>query len=735
MNNNAQPEKQEQSQLKQDKTHIVNNAAEMIGLMHYADLARKAEALVSKRAGKTSNLIPDTEDSQEVIHQLQVYQAELEIQNEELRTSQAALMASRDRFSHLYHNAPIGYLSIDNSGIISEVNQRFSTMLKMPLDELHNQSLITFIHASDRDIFLGRFRAFYALPENKVLEIRMVCKDSSIFYASLTGRKSHRKIQNNSIHIAPYKEDRLLLTINDISARRNAEANLRLADKIIQSSQESVVVTDKKGYIINVNPCFESITGYCKDEVIGKNPSILQSGRQDKHFYNIMWQKLTNDGLWQGVVWNRRKNGQEYAEKLTINAIYGEHNEVTHFVGVFTDITDQLELEAKLRQSQKMEAVGTLVGGIAHDFNNMLAGILGNVYLAKMHADEQSDIIEHLDSIEQLGDRAAEMIAQMLTFARKGVVQMQPLALNSCIESILSSVAKVTIPANINMHIDICLETLMINADQTQLQQVIINLLSNARDALVDNQQAEITITLARYVPDINFLLRHNISNAIPQHLEFACLTITDNGCGIEEEQQTQIFEPFYTTKAVGKGTGLGLSMVYGSLQTHNGVLQVDSKKGKGTQFQMFFPLLDSNKTTKITDLLSIQKPLLSDSQRETLLIVDDEETVRTVTSKILAKYGYKFILAKDGQEAFEIFQQRADEIDLVLLDVVMPKMNGGKVAKKIREINPTMPIIFMTGYDKENVISDEGQLDNCLVLTKPFKHATISRMLRKLLI
>jgi len=696
----------------------------------FSNLITKAKALVDHRSSTKKDAKTTIKNPQEVIHQLEVYQAELEIQNEELRASQLALMASRNRFFHLYHHAPIGYLSINKSGCISEVNQRFATMLKMPMEELHHKPLSTFIHAFDRNTFLGRFRAFHAQPDNKIIELRMVCQDNSVFYASLSGRKSEHGTQAGALDL----EECILLTITDITARRDAEANFRLADKIIQTAQESVLVTNKTGTIINVNPCFEKITGYRKDEVIGKNPSMLQSGRQDQGFYRVMWKKLTDTGLWQGVVWNKRKNGEEYAEKLNISAIYGEQNEVTHFVGVFTDITNQLELEEKLRQSQKMEAVGTLVGGIAHDFNNMLAGILGNVYLAKMQATKEPEILDHLDMIEELGDRAAEMIAQMLTFARKGVVQMQPLALNGCIEHILASVAKVTIPENIHLNIDITTEELMIKADQTQLQQVIINLLSNARDALKDRPQPAITITLTRYTADVNFLLRHSLSSAAIKPLEFACLTVADNGCGIEEAQQAQIFEPFYTTKAVGKGTGLGLSMVYGSIQTHHGILQVESNEGKGTQFHLFFPLLNAAATQKRDVLLQQECRVANSHQQKTLLLVDDEETIRIVTRKILEKHGYQVILAKDGKEAFDTFQQHVDYIDLVLLDVVMPKMGGGEAAKRIRGISPYMPIIFMTGYDKEHVINHEGQLENSLVVTKPFKYTNISNMLQKLL-
>ncbi|MDX8398208.1 MAG: PAS domain S-box protein [Mariprofundaceae bacterium] len=683
--------------------------------LHFSELERKAEELVQRSANpKDDHSLIDTKN---LIHQLQVYQVELEIQNEELRESQEALLTSRDRLSHLYHQAPVGYVSLDQAGMIREVNQRLATLLNLTLGDLLNKPMVNFIHPKDRDIFHARFRAFQHSPEGKSMEIRLDCKDHSVCYALLEGRAAKEGSSSGGL---------LLLTISDITARRDAEANLRLADKIIESAQESILVTDKHGKIINVNPCFEAITGYSKGEVIGKNPSILQSGRQSQGFYDLMWKELLDTGIWQGVVWNKRKNGDEYAERLTISAIYGEqYKEVTHFVGVFTDITDQLELEEQLRQSQKMEAIGTLVGGIAHDFNNMLAGIVGNLYLAKKRTINLPKVTEKLDRIDLLSKEAAKMISQMLTFARKGIVQMAPLSLNTSLTAILDAVGNVTLPANIEFEFDMGNDALVIEADETQLQQVMINLLSNARDAVQGQKNARVQISLKPYHANEQFLIKHHLKGAS----HFAHLSITDNGHGIAEKDLKHVFEPFYTTKGVGEGTGLGLAMVYGSVQTHGGVIEIESTLATGTNIHIYFPLVEAE-----TEIVGLASEKFLPGKGETILVVDDNEEVREITTEMLEDNGYQTHQSCDGFDTLKLFETHFNEIDLVILDIIMPGMSGGEAAKEIRKIRPDMPILFMTGYDKEHVFSEQGKLDRCEVITKPFQFETLSRALRDML-
>jgi len=688
----------------------------------FAELEKKALALVNS----DPNLLDEHQvtNTKALIHQLQVYQVELEIQNEELRASQEELMASRDRFSYLYHQAPVGYVSVDENGLIREANQRIAKMMRVSLDKVLNKPMGDFIYPADRDIFLGRFRALFRVPTGKSMELRLRCGDDSLLYVLVEGRSEEFDEGGRE------KRALVLLSISDITIRKEAEANLRLADKIIHSAQESILVTDHRGSILNVNPCFESITGYRKEEVVGKNPSLLQSGRQGKPFYDTMWKEIARSGVWQGVVWNKRKNGEEYAERLTINAIYGEHHEVTHYVGIFTDITDQLALEQQLRHAQKVEAIGTLVGGIAHDFNNMLNGINGNMHLLKnkvKKAGVSADVIEKIIRVEGLCGQAGEMISRLLSFSRKGIVDMKRLSFSAFVREALK-LAQVTIPENVQVEYDITSEAVFINGDAAQLQQVLLNLLNNARDAVEHTPQPCIRVSLSRHVAD-----REDIALlTTADNRQWAHLSIADNGCGIAAADMEQVFDPFFTTKEVGKGTGLGLSMVYGAVQSHLGLVHVDSDEGKGTTIHVYIPLMDA--PAMEADVAAVAPAIASGSRQGAILLADDEARVREPTAEVLEDFGYQVLLAEDGMEAMDLFHTHQEKIALVMLDVVMPRLGGLEAAAQIRSINREMPILFVTGYDKAHVLGKGHSIENSEIITKPVNFDALHGTIRTLI-
>jgi len=268
-------------------------------------------------------------------------------------------------------------------------------------------------------------------------------------------------------------------------------------------------------------------------------------------------------------------------------------------------------------------------------------------------------------------------------------------------------------------------DTLVIEADATQLQQVMMNLLANARDAVQDKQDGLIKVTLKTYEADDAFLIKHQLSYT----KYFAHLIVSDNGSGISEEEKQHIFEPFYTTKGVGEGTGLGLAMVYGSIQTHHGVIDIESTAGVGSSFHLYFPLIE----VEATPVKNVYEDFLH-GRGETILIVDDNEVVREITVEALGDGGYQIYQACNGAETLKLLEIGEQHIDLIILDIVMPGMSGGEVARKIRLIHPEMPIIFMTGYDKEQVFPRQKNLAHCQVITKPFQFSALSQTMRELL-
>jgi len=346
------------------------------------------------------------------------------------------------------------------------------------------------------------------------------------------------------------------------------------------------LIADREGIIEYVNPAFSKLTGYSAGEAIGKKPNIISSARQSTSFYEKMWQTILSGHVWQGKLNDRKKDGSLYPTMLTVSPIKSKSGEITHFVGIQQDLSEYEALENRFYQAQKMEAIGTLVGGIAHEFNNSLAAMTGNLYLAKKQTADMPDVIKRLNTIETLSFRSAELITNMLSFARRGIVQKTAINLPSFINEIIN-MHRISMPENIVLNLDIETAPMMIRWDANLLQQVVMNLLNNARDTLTGNENPLITISLRRFVADQAFHDKHPDIDTE----QFARLAITDNGAGIKAEHLAHIFEPFYTTKEVGKGTGLGLSMVTGAIQTHHAHIEVESEEGEGSCFSIYFPL------------------------------------------------------------------------------------------------------------------------------------------------
>jgi len=508
----------------------------------------------------------------------------------------------------------------------------------------------------------------------------------------------------------------------DITKRKQAEESVRKLSQAVEQTGESIVITDRNGVIEYVNPAFTALTGYSAEEAIGQTPRILKSGNQDASFYENMWATITSGKVWHGKVIDKKKDGSFYPATLTISPIFDQSGKVagySHFVGIQSDLTRLEDLEHQFHQAQKMEAIGTLVGGIAHDFNNMLAGMSGNLYLAKQRASEMPYVVQKLENVESIALRASEMIQQLLTFARKDMVKIKQIPLNPFIKETLK-LLNVSVPENIEMHQDICAEPLLINGDATQLHQVLLNLINNACDAVEGVDNPVITTRMEPlFHADETFIEHHSYVKG----QSYAHVSVEDNGCGIPEHHLEHLFEPFFTTKDVGKGTGLGLSMVFGAIKTHHGFVNVESSKGKGSIFHLYIPLL------KVEDIAftPAKEKQVAKGHGELILLVDDDQGIIDIGKDVLESLGYRVLTASNGREAIEVFEQHTGQIDLCIFDVIMPIMSGDKAARQIRQIKPDIKIIFSTGYDKQLLAGVEHEA----VLDKPFLVEDMSWLIR----
>ncbi|HKI59859.1 MAG TPA: PAS domain S-box protein, partial [Mariprofundaceae bacterium] len=479
------------------------------------------------------------------------------------QVNEQALKASEERFRELFEGNRSVELIIDpESGVILEANHAAEQFYGYDRDQLLSLNIADINTLSDSDV-------------KAEMEIARLEKRNHFIFRH---RLASGEIRDVEVHSGPIHwsgQKGLYSIVHDITRRKEAEDKLWKLSQALEQASEAMLIMDRDGIVEYVNAAFTEITGYEAAEAVGNTPSIIKSRRQSDAFYKNLWKTVSSGEPWQGMVTDKRKDGSLYPANLSIAPIHSEQGEITHYVGIQQDMTDQQVLEHKFRQAQKMEALGTLVGGIAHDFNNMLAGITGNLYLAKKQISDMPDVEKKLDNIDMLSFRAASMIKQLLTFARKGSVETQPFGLISFIKEI-TRLSEASIPENINFNIKVCSEELFVRGNTTQLQQAIMNLLNNARDAVAEVSNPTITLELEEYRADRIFQLAHPESTASL----FARMIVRDNGCGISDADKEHIFEPFYTTKEVGAGTGLGLAMVYGAIESQGGFVEVESSLG-----------------------------------------------------------------------------------------------------------------------------------------------------------
>jgi CheY-like chemotaxis protein/two-component sensor histidine kinase len=372
-----------------------------------------------------------------------------------------------------------------------------------------------------------------------------------------------------------------------------------------------------------------------------------------------------------------------------------------------------------------MEAVGQLAGGVAHDFNNILSAIIGYGHLLRMKMDKEDPLRSNVEHMLDAADRAAQLTHSLLTFSRKQVLNPQHVDLNKIIQRV-DSLLKRVMREDIELRMALKKEAVVVNADPGQIEQILMNLATNARDAMPHG--GELTIGTETIEFDDAFIRAHGFGKAGA----YALVSVTDTGIGMDEETRKRIFEPFYTTKEAGKGTGLGLSMAYGIVTQHHGHINVYSEPGKGTTFRIYFPLMESeHDKSGALAAAPVEKP---SGGTETVLVVEDDETVRTFSRTVLEQFGYTVLEAVDGADAVATFMKNQDTIQLVVLDVIMPKKSGKEASDEIRTIKPGIKILFMSGYPADK-LQRERLLDNGMELVmKPISPGDFLKKVRTVL-
>ena len=510
----------------------------------------------------------------------------------------------------------------------------------------------------------------------------------------------------------------------ELEERKAAQAEREKLMTAIDQAGEIILITDAEGNIEYANPAFEKITGYSRAEVLGKTPRVLKSGKQDAAFYGSLWGDISSGKTWERRMVNKRKDGTLYTEVSTISPVLDAAGRIVNYVAVKRDITEQLRLENQFLQSQKMEAVGVLAGGVAHDFNNILTAIKAYAGFIRKDLPPESPMRADAEEILTAADRAGTLTRQLLAFSRRQILAPRVVDMNKIVGDMTKMLSRV-IGEDIKIGTELEPAPCLTLVDPGQLEQVVLNLAVNARDAMPKG--GKLTLQTAIFAEDAALSAAHPDLPRGP----LVCLKVRDTGTGMTSEVKARIFEPFYTTKEQGKGTGLGLSTVFGIVKQSGGEVAVSSEPGKGTTFFIYLPLagntvqyIQPNKDGRAANKTG----------SETVLLVEDDESLRRLGARILKSSGYLVLAAASGTEALTVLEGHGKPVDLLVTDVVMPGMTGRDLALEIARRKQAGRTLYMSGYTDEAIVKHGVLEPGIAFIYKPFTVEALALKLREVL-
>jgi PAS domain S-box-containing protein len=638
------------------------------------------------------------------------------IENEisERLQAEAAMKESEEKYRLLIKNLPGIVYRGYRGWSVEFIDNKIEQITGYAAEEFNTGKIIwsDIIFQNDIQIAGADFhKALKTKDQSYVREYRIKAKDNSIYW-----------IQDRGQIVSNGKETEYISGVfYDITKQKRTEEESLLLATAIEHAAESVIISNRIGTIQYVNPAFEQLSGFSREDIIGQNFRILRSDKHDKGFYKDMWEVISRGNIWSGYITNRMKDNTLREFETKISPVQNGSGDIVSFVSVNRDVTQEKVLEAQLQLAHRMQSIGTLAGGIAHDFNNILSAIIGYTELTVDYLEKGSLPYNNLQEVLEAGERAKDLINQILAFSRQSEQDLKPLQLKLIVKEVLKLI-RATLPSTIEIHQDLQSDAAILG-DQIKIHQVLMNLCTNASHAMLE-KGGVLSVSLSEVELDSSFIVKHfDIKSG-----SYLKLSISDTGHGMSASLMERIFDPFFTTKEKGKGTGMGLSMVHGIVKSHNGTIHVYSEPGEGSTFNVYLPIIEKQLEQKII----AEKPIPTGTEH--ILFVDDEESLINMGKQLLVSLGYDVTTRISSIEALELFKTRPDAFDLVITDLTMPNMTGDELAKKLMAIRPDIPVILCTGFSTRITEENAKNMGIRAFIMKPLIRKDIAETIRKVL-